>query len=115
MTTIIATNMRSAEAVTPTVVTLTGTDDFVYTKGRRAILVLDNVTAGALAPVIDGDGGTTVPVSGVGSVSVSGGYAVPSIAAGAKAIIPLDAKAEYLTGTIAVSGGVGIKAMLLEF
>ena len=64
--------------------------------------------------MIDGDGGTSVPVQGIGTVDVSGGYAVGSIAAGAAKVVPLDSIAAYLKGTIAVTGGTGLVAVLLN-
>lgn len=91
--------------------TLTASDTFAYRTGQ--ILCLRNPTAGALTPVIDGAGGTTVPVTGVGSVDVSAGYSVGSIAAGAAVAIPLDSIKAYLRGTIAVTGGTGLIATLI--
>jgi hypothetical protein len=94
--------------------TLNGTDSLVYDQSKTPILVLRNPTAGALSPVIDGNGGTTVNVTGIGAVDVSGGYAVGSIAAGASVAIPLVTIREYLQGTIAITGGTGLVASLLE-
>lgn len=111
MATITATSLSGSGSRAVTVTTLGASDTFVYVPG--SILVLNNVTAGALTPNIDGDGGSTVPVRGVGSVDVSGGYDVPSIGAGSSAAIPLDTIAKYLQGTIAVTGGDGIEAQLL--
>lgn len=96
------------------VTTLGASDTLTYKPGYGQVLVLDNVTAGALTPLIDGAGGTTVPVKGIGNVDVSGGYTVPSIAAGAKAIIPLDSISAYLQGVVTVTGGTGIKASLIS-
>lgn len=113
MATIAATDMTGSGTKTVTVTTLTGTDSFTYTAGST--LILHNATAGALTPNIDGDGASTVGVSGVGNVDISGGYDVGSIAAGDTVAIRLDAIRQYLAGTIAVSGGTGIEAQLLEF
>lgn len=97
-------------------VTLNGTNDtFVYAPRKRAILVLRNPTGAAISPVIDGNGGTTVPVAGVGNVDVSGGFAVGAIAAGAAVAIPLDTIAEYLKGTIAITASSGLVGALLEY
>lgn len=84
-----------------------------YRQGAGDILVLHNPTAGALSPVIVGNGATTVDVAGLGVVTVSGGYAVGSIAAGAQVLIPLDSIANYLRGTIDITGGSGLVASLL--
>lgn len=114
MAVIAATDMQGTGARAITETTLTGTDSFVYKADRRAILVLDNPTAGALSPVIDGAGGTNVSVPGVGLVSVASGYAVGSIAVGASVAIPLDSINAYLVGAIAITGGTGLVATLLE-
>lgn len=115
MATITATDMTGSGARTVTETTLTGTDTFTYTASKNPVLILRNDTAGALSPTIDGDGATSVQVSGVGAVDISGGYAVGSIAAGAISSIPLTTIGEYLAGTIAVTGGTGLTAQLLEF
>lgn len=114
MAVIAATNMQGTGSRAVTETTLTGTDSFVYKADRRAILEFRNPTAGALSPVIDGDGGTNVSVPGVGLVSVATGYAVGSIAAGAAVAIPLDSINAYLVGTIGITGGTGLVARLLE-
>lgn len=98
-----------------TVTTLGASDTLVYKAGARQVLVLDNVTAGALTPKLDGDGGTTVQVAGVGAVDVSAGYTTPSIAAGARFAIPLDTISAFLQGVVTVTGGSGIKATLTSY
>lgn len=115
MAAIAATNMQGAGSRAVTVTTLGASDTLVYNPDKSPVLILNNVTAGALTPNIDGAGGTTTPVAGVGSVDVSGGYTTPSIAAGAVHAIPLASIAKYLQGVITVTGGDGIEASLLEF
>jgi hypothetical protein len=115
MATIAATSMNGQGARTVTRTTLTSSDTFTYNASRSPVLILDNVTGGALTPNIDGAAGTTVPVAGVGSVSVASGLTLSSIAAGAQVAIPLATIEKYLQGVIAVTGGTGIKATLLEF
>lgn len=115
MPAIAATDMSGPLVRTVTQTTLNGTDSFTYNGLRKPVLILRNPTAGALSPVIDGDGGTTVAVEGIGNVSVAAGYAVGSIAVGAVVAIPLDTIREYLRGTIAVTGGTGLVGSLLEF
>lgn len=111
MATITPTSLSGSGSRAVNVTTLTASDTFAYVPG--SILVLNNGTAGALTPNIDGDGAASVPVRGVGSVDVSAGYDVPSISAGASVAIPLDTIAEYLKGTIAMTGADGIEAQLL--
>lgn len=115
MATITATDMTGSGDRAVTVTTLTASDTFTFNANRDPVLVLDNVTAGSLTVNIDGDGATTVPVSGAGSFDISAGYSTSAIAPGAKVAIPLSTIAKYLAGTIAVTGGSGIEAALLEF
>ena len=116
MATIVSTLMTGTGARNVTQTTLTGTaDTFTYVSSARPILVLFNDTGGSLSPVIDGDGATSVQVPTVGSVDVSGGYAVGSIAAGESKAIPLDTISAYLSGTIAITTGTGLVASLLHF
>lgn len=118
MATVTATSMTGTGQRTLTEVTLTGTLDtftFAYEPAKEKVLIMRNATAGALTPVIDGAGATTVQVGGVGAVDVSGGYSVGSIAAGAVKAIPLNSIREYLAGTIAITGGTGLVCSLLEY
>ncbi len=98
-----------------TITTLGASDTFTYDSTKNPILILNNVTAGALTVTIDGDGGSTVSVDGVGDVSVASGFATASIGAGAYSVVRLGTIREYLKGTITVTGGTGIEASLLEF
>lgn len=102
-----------ARVVTET--TLGASDTLVYNAGRNQVLVLRNASGGALTPNIDGDGGTTVPVAGAGSVDVSGGYSLASVANAAVVAIPMDTISAYLAGTITVTGGDGMVATLVSY
>lgn len=112
MATIARTSLQGSGARVATATTLTAADTLVYGGvGSREVLELRNGTAGALTVTIDGADGTTVPVAGLGSVSVAAGYSTGSIAAGATVAIPLDSISEYLRGVVAVTGGTGITAI----
>lgn len=115
MATITATDMTGLGAKDVTETTLTASDTFTYNSSKRQVLVLNNGTGGPLTVNIDGDGGTTVPVRGLGNVDVSGGYDIGPIADGEIKAIQLDTISKYLQGTIAVTGGTDIVAQLLEF
>lgn len=116
MATITATNMQGTGQRTVTEVTLTGTSDtFTYNESKEPVLVMRNATAGSLSPVIDGNGSTTIAVAGYGTLDVSAGYAVGSIAAGSVRAIPLKTISAFLRGTIAITGGTGLVCSLLEF
>lgn len=115
MATIAPTSMTGSGSRVITETTLTSSDTFVYAADKNPVLTLRNGTGGALTVNIDGSGGTTVPVQGVGAVSVASGYTTASIAAGAMHAIPLNSISAYLAGTIAVTGGTGISASLMHF
>lgn len=115
MATLTATDMTGSGVRTITDNTLTSSDTFTYTPTKSPVLILENDTGGALTVTIDGDGGTTVPVAGIGDVSVASGYSTGSIANGTHVAIPLNSISKYLQGTIAMTGGTGIIAKLLEF
>lgn len=115
MTAIAATDMTGSGARGLAKTTLSASDTFSYRADRSPVLLLNNVTAGPLTVVIDGGGGTTIPVAGIGNVDVSAGYSTGAIAAGAVYAIPLKSIEKFLKGTIAVTGGAGIVASLLEF
>lgn len=115
MAAITKTAMTGSGARTLTETTMTSSDTLVFSANTRMVLCLRNPTAGALTPVIDGAGGSTVAVAGIGSVDVSGGYSVGSIAAGAAVSIPLDTISEYLRGTVTITGGTGLVATLIGY
>jgi len=115
MATIIATNAQASGTIAVTETTLTGTaDTFTYKGSVNQLLILRNATAGALTPVIDGAGTTTIAIQGVGSIDLSAGYSVGSIAAGAVKCIYTDTISKYLVGAIAITGGTGLVATLIE-
>jgi len=113
---IASTSMAGLGQRTMTETTLTASDTLAYDPTvSGSILVLRNPTAGALSPTITGStASSAIPVSGYGNVSAAAGYAVGSIPAGAARVIPLDTIARYLSGTITVTGGVGLVAAFLK-
>lgn len=115
MATIVPTSAQGSGVRTVTRTTLTASDTFTYNSGSNPLLILDNITAGPLTVTIDGAGGTVVPVAGVGDVNVSSGYSTGAIAAAACVAIPLNSISAYLQGVIAVTGGTGIRATLIEY
>ena len=91
--------------------TLDASNSFVYEPGLGSLLILRNPTASSINSNIDGNGGTSVNVAGIGAVSVAAGLTIP-VPAGAAVIIPLDTIHEYLRGAISVTG-VGLVASLV--
>lgn len=115
MATIVATTASGQGEVSITETTLTGIDDtFAYKEGVRQRLILRNATVGALTPTITGDGATTVQVAGIGAIDVSGGFAIGEMAADDVVSINTDTIKEYLAGTIDITGGTGLVAILME-
>ena len=116
MATLVATNGQGSGEVLVTETTLDGTlDTFVYQSSKNQTLILRNDTAGALVPVIDGDGATTISISGVGYIDLSAGYTLAPIGIGEIVTIKTDTIKEYLKGTIEITNGIGLTAQLLEY
>lgn len=113
MANIIVSNKNVAGAFNPTKNTLTAADVLPYSAGQS--LLMYNTTASAVVVTIDGDGGTTVavPDSGGATFSVAAGLAV-TVPANGFTIVNLDTIKAYLKGTVAVTGGVGVVAVLLS-
>jgi hypothetical protein len=114
MAVITPTSTISNTEVEATITTLGASDTFTYTAGKTKFLVINNVTAGALTPNIDGDGATTAYLAGYGAVDLTGGYTLGSIAADEVFVLPLDAIRHYLQGVITVTGGDDAEAYILE-
>lgn len=115
MAVITATSMQGPGDRAATVTTLGASDTLVFNPKKNPVLLLNNVTAGALTPNIDGDGSTNEPCPGVGDIDVSAGFTTASIGVGVEVAIPLNSISAYLKGVVTVTGGDGIEAKLLEF
>lgn len=98
-----------ARSATPN--TLSASDTMVYTPGTGQEIVLHNTTAGSLTVTITGSAATTVFPQGGGSINYASGLAV-TVAAGAAYVINCDAIANYLQGTITLTGASGLKAFI---
>lgn len=115
MATITSTSVTGSGVKTIVETLLTGTlDTFTFRKGVNQTLIFRNSTAGALSPIIDGAGTSTVSIAGIGTIDLSAGYAVGSIPAGAVRAVSTESISSYLDGTIAITGGTGLTATLLE-
>lgn len=115
MAAIAVTSITGAGAIAVTVTTLGASDTIAYDEAKNPVLVLNNVSGGALTPLIDGDGGTTYPCAGIGDVDVSAGLTLASIGIGDTVAISLNSIKAYLSGVVTVTGGDAIEAQLLEF
>ena len=113
MATIASTNSRQVGVFTPTTTTLTSSDVLPYDSAKTQLLVLSNQTAGSITATIDGADGTSVTVDGLGSVSVASGLAI-TIPQNEIRMVRLQSIRNYLQGVVAVTGGTGLRAQLLE-
>jgi hypothetical protein len=95
-------------------VTLTASDTITFNSTKVQILLVTNTTAGALSLKIDGDAGTTVPVSGIGAIDVSGGKTISIPATTGSKMITLSTISAYCQGVVTLSGAVGAKVRLIE-
>jgi len=99
-----------------TVTTLSAGDTFEFTPNVNATLVLNNVSGGALTPLITGDAASSdFPCAGVGGIDLSTGFQLASVGTGVQVAIPLDSISAYLKGTITLTGGDAMEAQLLEY
>lgn len=89
--------------------TLTASDAYTYQPGD--MILIRNLSGGAITLLFDGDGGSTISPPGGGIQTVSAGYSTGSIATSGHRIIFADTIAEYLKGTVTITGGSG--ALLL--
>lgn len=115
MATITKTSMNGAGAIAAVITTLGASDTFVFDESKNPVMVLTNVTVGALTPNFDGDGATQWPANGIGNVDVSSGLTLASIAAGDSVVIQLNTIKAYLQGTIAMTGADAMECQILEF
>lgn len=116
MAALTATDMTGSGEREVTMNTLTASDTFSFDESKNQILIIQNDTAGAITPNIDGGSANSAfPVAGVGAIDLSAGYTLGSIGVGEFFALPLNTIKHYLVGTIAMTGGDGAEAALLEF
>ena len=100
---------------TLTEVTLNGSDTFEYQAGTKQILILRNPTGGAIVPMLVGAGAATAwPQEGYGTINLSSGLSVASIAAGAIRVLTLDSFPAYLVGACSITSGTGLVASIIK-
>jgi hypothetical protein len=100
----------------PSMITLSASDTLTYSGGTRQVLVIHNITAGALTPLVDGAGASAaVPIPGTGKTyDASAGTSI-ALAAGECAVVSLDTIPEFVKGAVTVTGGTGCKAWIATF
>jgi hypothetical protein len=113
MAAIASINAAQAGAFAAALTTLSASDTITYSASRKQLLVLRNPTGGTLNLTIDGDGGTSVAVDGIGSVSVSSGLTIAVPASESRAVV-LSTIRHYLQGVVTLSGASGMIAQLFD-
>ena len=93
--------------------TLSSSDTITIDAGKKQLLVCRNATGGSLTLNLDGDGGTTGTVPGLGSVSVSGGYDITIPATESRAVV-LSTISHYTQGVVTLSGASGCKIQIFN-
>ncbi len=114
MAAIASINASQNGAFAAAISTLSADDTITFNARKKQLLVLRNPTGGLLTATLDGDGGTTVSVPGIGSVSVSAGLAIP-VGAGLSVAVVLSTVKHYCQGVVHITGGAGITAQLFDF
>ena len=115
MAEITKTLVQGSTPVVVVVTTLGPSDTIVFKEGVNATLTFNNVTAGALTPLITGADATTYPCPGLGDVDTSGGYVFPAVVGVADTQqLKLDNIKGWLKGVITITGADGIEATLTE-
>lgn len=113
MAVIAETDSRSAlGAMAVTLTVLGASDTLPYDATKRQALLLQNTGGSPLTVTIDGADGTTVPVDGVGNVTVSAGLAV-AVPAGEVRLIILPTIRHYLQGVVTLTGASGLRAAVI--
>lgn len=107
-------NASQNGAFTAAISTLTADDTITFDAKKKQLLVLRNTTGGSLTVTIDGDGGTTVSVPGIGSVSVSAGLGI-NVPAGESRAVVLSTVKHYCQGVVHLLGASGLTAQLFDF
>lgn len=92
--------------------TLTASDTLTFDPMTDQILYLHNITGLAVTVTIDGDTGTTVPVPDTGETfDVATGKEIP-LAADDLVAVRLASISAYLSGTVSITGGLGVSAWI---
>lgn len=114
MATIAPTTLQGSGVRAVTETTLTASDTFTYLPNTGQMLIIRNTSGGSITVNIDGADGVQTPFQGVPAVNLQSGYFLAAMAVGVVRMIPLDSIAGFLQGVIAVSGGSGATAILLN-
>jgi hypothetical protein len=90
---------------------LSSDDTITYDASKKQLLQLRNTTASPVVVTIDGSGGTSVSVDGLGAVSVASGLAI-SVPANTVRSVILSSIRYYCSGVVHLTGGTGVSAVV---
>ena len=113
MAAIASINANQAGSFAAPITTLSTSDTITFRPNKKQLLVARNPTGGSLTLKIDGDGGSTVNVPGVGVVNVAGGYDIV-LAAGASAAVVLSTISAYCKGEVTLTGAENAVVQLFD-
>ena len=114
MATIAVNQMDAVAPVTIVKTTMTASDTLSYSPSGLQTLFLENTTASPVTVTIDGDGATSFAPGGIGkTIDLTAGLAVVVPANGTVGV-QLRQIARYLSGTVALTGGVGLAAWITQ-
>lgn len=107
---------RLAAIYNATVNALSASDTLAYDSSKSQMLELRNTTASPVVVTIDGSAAPAalaVPGTGGTTLDLTAGKAVtvPGVI-GATTMVPLNSLSNYLQGTITLTGGVGVTAIV---
>ena len=92
---------------------LSADDTITFDASRQQLMTLRNTTGAPVVVTLDGTGGTTVAVQGLGSVSVASGLAI-TVPANDRVAVVLSTVNKYCQGVVHLTGGVGVSASVIN-
>lgn len=92
---------------------LSADDTITFDATRQQHMSLRNTTGAPVVVTLDGTGGTTVAVQGIGSVSVASGLAI-TVPANSRVDVILSTVSKYCQGVVHLTGGVGVSVAIVN-
>lgn len=98
-----------------TVNTLTAADVIVFNSAKTQLLQFRNTTASPVVITIDGSASTAVKIPNTGKTFDAPAGLQITVAANGTGSVVLKSISAFMQGTVALTGGVGLEAVLYEF
>lgn len=88
-------------------------ETFVYQPDGNQVMIIHNVTGSAISPLLMGDAASAAfKVQGIGTIDLTGGYAVGSIEAGEAVTIPLESVRHWIAGISSIVNAAGATCII---